>query len=68
MSAGSFRRVWGMPLALAAATVVGLPVALFGDGAWDWLSAVLLVVPVLAVLERLLRALRGPKAGEKAAR
>jgi uncharacterized membrane protein len=59
VSAGTLRRVWGVPLALAVATLVGLPVALFGDGAWDWLSAILLAVPVLVALERLWRGLAG---------
>lgn len=42
-----FRRVWGMPLLLAACTVFGLVVGLLEDGVWDVVAAVALAVPVL---------------------
>ena len=43
----SFRRVWGMPLLLGAATVSGLVVGLLEDGVWDVAAAAALALPVL---------------------
>jgi hypothetical protein len=39
-------KVWRMPVALGALTIVGLVGALFGDGVWDLLAAAALAVPV----------------------
>ena len=44
---GTFMRLWGAPIVLAALTIAGLISALVGDGVWDYLSAVALAVPVL---------------------
>jgi len=44
----SFLRLWGAPLLLALLSAGGLLSALLGDGFWDWLSVVLLGVPLLA--------------------
>lgn len=51
----TFRRVWTMPLLLAALTVFGLLAALLGTGvwhvlAWGALAAPILAVPVFAVM------------------
>ena len=43
----SNRAIWGMPIVLGLLTVVGLLVALVGDGAWDLVSVAALAVPVL---------------------
>jgi len=45
-----FLRLWGMPLVLALATLVGLLAALIGDGLWDALSWLLLSSLVLVVV------------------
>ena len=42
----SFRRLWGMPLLLGAATVFGLVVGLLEDGVWDAVAAAALALPV----------------------
>lgn len=42
-----FRRVWGMPILLAACTVSGLVVGLLEDGVWDDVAAAALALPVL---------------------
>jgi len=41
------RQIWGMPVVLGLLTVVGLLVALLGDGIWDLVSVAALAVPVL---------------------
>ena len=43
-------RVWGWPIAVAIMTVLGLLAGLAGDGAWDWLAAACLGLPVLLTL------------------
>jgi len=43
----SFRRLWGMPLLLGAATVFGLVAGLLEDGVWDLIAAAALALPVL---------------------
>jgi hypothetical protein len=40
--------MWGAPIVLGVLTAVGLLSALLGDGAWDYVSAVTLGIPVLA--------------------
>ena len=42
----SRRQIWGVPLLLAALTLIGLVSALLGDGAWDLVSALALGAPV----------------------
>jgi hypothetical protein len=42
----SLRRVFGIPLAIAIVSGIGLAAALFGDDAWDALSWLALAVPV----------------------
>jgi uncharacterized membrane protein YfcA len=36
-----------MPVVLGVLTTAGLAGALFGDGVWDWLSALALAAPVM---------------------
>ncbi|MFL6636002.1 MAG: hypothetical protein ACJ8HJ_27215 [Massilia sp.] len=43
----SFRRLWGMPLLLGAATVFGLVAGLLEDGVWDAVAAGALALPVV---------------------
>ena len=40
---------WGVPAALALASLVGLLAALLGDGAWDVLSWLALGAPVVVI-------------------
>jgi hypothetical protein len=47
---GRFIRLWGWPIGLGLATLVGLIAALLGDDGWDWLSAVMLGFPVLVAV------------------
>jgi hypothetical protein len=42
-----FRRVFGIPLLLAMATITGLLVALLGQGSWHALSWILLSLPIV---------------------
>ncbi|HKU97358.1 MAG TPA: hypothetical protein VJR58_18875 [Vineibacter sp.] len=46
-SALSLRRIFGIPLVLAIATIIGLVSALLEDGVWDALSWVTLGLPML---------------------
>jgi hypothetical protein len=46
---GSLRAIFAVPLLLAAASLIGLIVALTGDGWRDAISWALLAIPVLAV-------------------
>jgi len=41
------RAIWAMPILLGVLTVVGLLLALVGDGVWDLVSVAALAVPVL---------------------
>jgi hypothetical protein len=43
----SLWRVFGIPLAIAVVSGIGLAAALFGDGTWDALSWLTLAVPVV---------------------
>lgn len=45
---GPFMRLWGAPILLGVLTGIGLVSALVGDGAWDYLSAATLGIPVVA--------------------
>lgn len=58
-SSSRFRRLWAVPILLAFLTIVGLISALLGDGIWDALSWVTLVVPI-AIILRAVRSLRYP--------
>jgi uncharacterized membrane protein YfcA len=40
-------RTWRTPVVLGVLTTAGLAGALFGDGVWDWLSALALAAPVM---------------------
>ena len=42
----SNRQIWGIPIVLGLLTIVGLLVALVGDGVWDLVSVAALAVPV----------------------
>lgn len=42
----SFMRLWSAPIMIGILTAIGLLSALLGDGVWDWLSAILLALPV----------------------
>ncbi len=42
----TFRRLWGMPLLMAALIVFGLLAALLRIGVWHILSSIALLVPV----------------------
>ncbi|GAA4310037.1 hypothetical protein [Compostibacter hankyongensis] len=48
-SQNSFLKLWGIPLLLAALTLLGLLSALLGDGLWDALSWTALAIPVLVL-------------------
>lgn len=50
------QRIFGIPVVLAAATIAGLLIALFGDGMWDLLSAIVLAFPLSVLLRSLVRA------------
>jgi hypothetical protein len=51
-----FRRVFGVPLVIAAISVFGLLSALFGDGAWDAASWFALGVPLAVIAWHVVRA------------
>ena len=53
--------MWRAPLLLALLTIVGLVSALLGDGWWDHLSTLALVVPVAACAWYALRGSRWRK-------
>lgn len=40
------RGIWTAPVVIAALSVFGLVAGLLGDGAWDWIAAGTLAVPV----------------------
>ena len=44
-----FRRVFGIPLLLAAITVFGLLAALLGHGLWHVLSWIALSIPIVVI-------------------
>jgi len=47
---GSFKRVWAVPLLLAALTLFGLLAALLGTGVWHGLAWLALLVPIVVGL------------------
>lgn len=53
-----FIRLWGKPILLAAATLIGLLCALLGDGLWDFVSWICLGILVYTVLYYLAIGLR----------
>lgn len=44
-------RTWAPVVLIALSTTIGLLAALLGDGAWDWLSAATLGIPVVVALK-----------------
>lgn len=42
----SFRKIWGVPIALVVLTCVGLLSALLGTGTWHWASWLCLAIPL----------------------
>lgn len=49
-SRGGFLHTFGAPIAIAAASLVGLVSALLGDGLRDWISWAGLAVPVVVIV------------------
>ncbi len=49
-SASAFRRVWTIPLLLAALTIFGLLAALLGTGIWHALAWAALAVPIVVAV------------------
>lgn len=47
IAAQSLRRIFRWPVAIAAASLIGLLSALIGDGAWDALSWAMLAPPAI---------------------
>lgn len=45
-----FRKIYGSASILAAITFVGLLFGLFGDGVWDEISWIALVIPLLVLV------------------
>ena len=43
-------KIWGIPLLLGVFSLYGLVSALVGDGLWDYVSCVLLIIPILVIL------------------
>jgi hypothetical protein len=52
---GDFRRVFGMPLLIAAISAIGLVSALLGDGVWNLVSWLALGLPLAVIAWHLLR-------------
>ena len=44
------KKVWGIPLILAAITLFGLLAALLGTGIWYILSWIALIIPIVIVV------------------
>ncbi len=44
------KEIWQWPIVIALISLIGLTVALFGDGIWDKLSWIALSVPILVCL------------------
>ena len=44
------KKVWGIPLILAAITLFGLLAALLGTGIWYILSWITLIIPIVIVV------------------
>ncbi len=51
----TFRRVWAAPTAIAIVSLVGLVVALLGDGLNDWVSWIGLAAPLVVIVWARLR-------------
>ena len=54
----TLNQTYGWPAALAVVIFAGLLSALFGDGAWDAISWVLLLTPLGVIVACLLRPLK----------
>lgn len=54
----SYRRVYGAASLLAVITLCGLLSALFGDGVWDQLSWLALMIPLSVIVWKCSRAPR----------
>jgi hypothetical protein len=63
----TLRHVFGMPILLAAISLVGLLVALLGDGLWDALSWLSLAIPLAVIAHKLRQGRRRPAADRAAA-
>ena len=64
----SISQIWGMPLLMGILSAVGLLSALLGDGVWDMLSWIALVIPVTVILWHTLRShhrSQSPKAAHR---
>lgn len=48
--ASTFRHVWAAPTAIAVITLVGLIVALLGDGIEDWIGWAALATPPAVII------------------
>lgn len=55
----TFRHVWAAPTAIALACLLGLVVALLGDGIEDWIGWVGLTIPLAVIVWALARSKRG---------
>lgn len=44
------KKVWGIPLILAAITLFGLLAALLGTGVWYILSWIALIIPIVIIV------------------
>ena len=50
MTSTAFRRLWGMPLLMAALIVFGLLAALLGTGPWHIVSWIALLAPIAIMI------------------
>jgi hypothetical protein len=46
-----FLKLWGMPIWLAAITIIGLILAILGTGLWHVLSWIALTIPVYIMVK-----------------
>jgi hypothetical protein len=53
MSYLKFKRVWGMPLLLAALTLSGLLIALLGTGYWSAIAWAAISTPLLVIIQKI---------------
>lgn len=50
MKTGFLSSMWGPAILIGISTMLGLLLALLGDGTWDWVSAIALGVPVTVAI------------------
>lgn len=50
MNYSLFRRLWRVPLLMAALILFGLLAALLGTGVWHWLAWITLGIPVAVIV------------------